>query len=118
MPAAAFALPLIGLFLAPIYPTINSVALSALPKHRHAPMTGLIEVFSALGGTTGSFLTGQRFARAGGQGAFYLTLAPMALLVVAVLALRCRSIATTEWRPVRPAMRGLACVARACMVRA
>lgn len=89
-PAAAFALPLIGLFLAPIYPTINSVVLSALPKHRHAAMTGLIVVFSALGGTTGSFLTGQLFARVGGQGAFYLTLAPMALLAVAVLALRRR----------------------------
>jgi len=89
-PAAAFALPLIGLFLAPIYPTINSVVLSALPRHRHAPMTGLIVVFSALGGTTGSFLTGQLFARVGGQGAFYLTLLPMALLAVAVLALRRR----------------------------
>jgi fucose permease len=89
-PAAAFALPLIGLFLAPIYPTINSVVLSALPKHRHAAMTGLIVVFSALGGTTGSFLTGQLFARVGGQTAFYLTLVPLALLAVAVRGLHRR----------------------------
>jgi len=87
-PAAAFALPLIGLFLAPVYPTINSVVLSALPRHRHAAMTGLIVVFSALGGTTGSFVTGQLFARVGGQAAFYLTLVPLAVLAAAVIGLR------------------------------
>ena len=87
-PAAAFALPLIGLFLAPVYPTINSVVLSALPRHRHAAMTGLIVVFSALGGTTGSFVTGQLFARVGGQTGFYLTLVPLAVLAGTVIALR------------------------------
>lgn len=87
-PLAAYVFPLIGLFMAPIYPTINSVVLSALPKHRHAAMTGLIVVFSALGGTTGSFLTGQMFARLGGPAAFYLALAPMALLVAAIVLLQ------------------------------
>lgn len=87
-PLAAFALPLIGLFLAPIYPAINSVVLSALPKSRHAAMTGLIVVFSALGGTTGSFITGQMFARISGQAAFYLTLLPMAILLLSILLLR------------------------------
>ena len=87
-PAVAFLFPLIGLFMAPIYPTINSVVLSALPKARHAGMTGLIVVFSALGGTTGSFVTGQVFAGFGGQVAFYLSLLPLALLLLAVLLLR------------------------------
>ena len=90
-PLAAFALPLLGLFMAPIYPAINSVVLSALPKARHAVMTGLIVVFSALGGTTGSFLTGQSFARFGGETAFYLSLLPMALLLVMVFALKRQS---------------------------
>ena len=35
-------------------------------------MTGLIVVFSALGGTTGSFITGQLFAHFDGALAFYL----------------------------------------------
>ena len=78
-PLAAYVFPLIGLFMAPIYPAINSVVLSSLPKSRHAAMTGLIVVFSALGGTTGSFLTGQLFARLGGGTAFYLSLLPMTL---------------------------------------
>jgi FHS family glucose/mannose:H+ symporter-like MFS transporter len=46
VPLVAFAFPLIGLFLAPIYPAINSVILSNLPAHKHAAMSGLIVVFS------------------------------------------------------------------------
>lgn len=86
-PAAAYVFPLIGLLMAPIYPTINSVVLSALPKARHAAMTGLIVVFSALGGTTGSFITGQLFARFDGARAFYLLLVPMAMLLVSLALL-------------------------------
>lgn len=83
-PIAAFVLPLIGFFLAPIYPAINSAILSALPKPDHAAMTGLLVVFSALGGTTGSYLTGQVFETFDGQTAFYLTIVPMGLLLVAL----------------------------------
>ena len=90
-PSVAFLFPLIGLFMAPIYPSINSVVLSALPKARHAAMTGLIVVFSALGGTTGSFITGQVFAKFGGQTAFYLSRLPLSLLLLAVLLLRQQS---------------------------
>ena len=81
-PLAAFLIPLIGLMMAPIYPVINSVMLSALPQEKHAPMTGLIVVFSALGGTTGSIVTGFIFDAVGGQQAFYLSLVPISLLVV------------------------------------
>lgn len=81
-PLAAFLIPLIGLMMAPIYPVINSVMLSALSQEKHAPMTGLIVVFSALGGTTGSIVTGFIFDAVGGQQAFYLSLVPISLLVV------------------------------------
>ncbi|WP_057970986.1 MFS transporter [Lysobacter antibioticus] len=90
-PLAAYVFPLIGLFMAPIYPAINSVVLSSLPKSRHAAMTGLIVVFSALGGTTGSFITGQLFARIGGGTAFYLSLLPMAMLLLAIALLKRQS---------------------------
>jgi MFS transporter, FHS family, glucose/mannose:H+ symporter len=82
VPLVAFAFPMIGLFLAPIYPAINSVILSQLPKHKHAAMTGLIVVFSALGGTTGSIITGHIFDAYDGQTAFYFSLVPMGLLTV------------------------------------
>lgn len=87
-PPAAYVFPMIGLLMAPIYPAINSVVLSALPKARHAAMTGLIVVFSALGGTTGSFVTGQMFAHFDGSRAFYLLLAPMAALLAALVLLQ------------------------------
>ncbi|MBL7372462.1 MFS transporter, partial [Escherichia coli] len=54
-PVAAYIFPLIGVFMAPIYPIVSSVVLSALPRERHAAMVGLMVIFSALGGTIGSF---------------------------------------------------------------
>jgi len=87
-PLAAFVFPLIGLFMAPIYPGINSVMLSSLPKHQHAPMTGLLVIFSALGGTTGSMVTGYVFGRYNGQFAFYLTLVPIALVLLGLFFFR------------------------------
>lgn len=80
-PFVAFIFPLIGLFLAPVYPAINSAILSSLPPRQHAPMSGLIVIFSALGGTTGSILTGHIFEAYGGQTAFYLSLIPIGILI-------------------------------------
>ncbi len=89
-PLAAWLFPLIGFFLAPIYPTVCSVALSALPQHRHAAMIGLIVIFSALGGTIGSFLVGLLFQRLPGTTAFYLLLLPIALVALALPLVRRR----------------------------
>jgi fucose permease len=83
-PLVAYLLPLIGLMMAPIYPVLNSVMLSSLAKSKHAAMTGLIVVFSALGGTTGSIITGFYFETLGGQSAFYLLLIPMALILISL----------------------------------
>jgi MFS transporter, FHS family, glucose/mannose:H+ symporter len=84
LPLAAYLPAAIGVFLAPIYPTICSTMLSSLPLDKHAPMTGLIVVFSALGGTAGSFITGRVFAATDGRTAFSLGLVPMALLIGAL----------------------------------
>lgn len=86
VPAIAFIFPLIGLFLAPIYPAINSVILSALPKPQHGLMAGLIIVFSALGGSLGSVITGHVFEAWGGQKAFSLSLIPITLLLLMLIA--------------------------------
>ncbi len=89
-PAAAWLLPAIGFFLAPVYPTVCSVALSALPQQRHAAMIGLIVIFSALGGTIGSFLVGLLFQTLPGTTAFYLLLLPIALVALALPLVRRR----------------------------
>ncbi len=83
-PIAAYLIPLLGLLMAPIYPVINSVALSSLPKPMHAAMTGLIVVFSALGGTLGSYITARVFASFDGIHAFYFSLVPMGLVLIAL----------------------------------
>lgn len=87
-PLAAFIFPLIGVFLAPIYPTLNSLVLSSLDPSRHAAMAGLIVIGSALGGTCGSLITGRVFQAYGGQTAFYLSLVPIGLLGACVLVIR------------------------------
>lgn len=85
VPMLGFILPLIGLFIAPIYPLLNSTVLSSLPKSLHSPMSGLIIIFSALGGTIGSRIVGELFESIGGAKAFYFLLIPMVLLIVFVL---------------------------------
>jgi len=84
-PLVAFVFPLIGLVIAPIYPAINSVILSSLPTRQHGVMSGLIVIFSALGGTTGSIITGYIFENYGGQNAFYFSLIPMAILIICLV---------------------------------
>ena len=83
-PMVAYLLPLIGLMMAPIYPVLNSVMLSSLIQSKQAAMTGLIVVFSALGGTTGSMITGYFFELFGGQQAFYLSLIPIGLILISL----------------------------------
>lgn len=90
-PLAAFLFPLIGFCIAPIYPAINSVILTALPTHQHGSMAGLIVVFSALGGTSGSIITGVLFEAVGGQRAFYFSLLPIATVLFTLYLFKRRS---------------------------
>jgi fucose permease len=84
-PLAAFVFPLIGLLLAPIYPTLNSLILSQLPVAKHGFMSSLIIIFSALGGSTGSLIMGIIFHNFSGQLAFYFSLIPLTILIVCLI---------------------------------
>ncbi|MEM7105126.1 MAG: MFS transporter [Bacteroidota bacterium] len=88
VPFLGFVLPLIGLFIAPIYPLLNSTVLSHLPKSLHSPMSGLIIVFSALGGTLGSRIIGILFEHIGGVNAFYFLIIPIVLLIISVIIIK------------------------------
>lgn len=88
VPMVAFVFPLIGLLLAPIYPAINSVILSSLPKPKHGFMAGLIIIFSALGGSLGSIITGAIFQEYDGQRAMYFALVPITILVICLVLFR------------------------------
>jgi FHS family glucose/mannose:H+ symporter-like MFS transporter len=91
-PIAAFLLPVIGLAMAPIYPALNSAILSSMVPREQPAMVGLIVVFSALGGTTGSFIVGHIFAAFQGTIAFYVLLVPIAALAVAATMVRRRAV--------------------------
>lgn len=82
VPVIAYVFPLIGFFLAPIYPLVNSFVLSATEKVFHSPMASLLVFFSAIGGTLGSRLVGYLFKNIGGGKAFYFSLIPMAVLMI------------------------------------
>jgi fucose permease len=88
IPWVAFAFPLVGFFIAPIYPILNSIILSSLPKDKHSIMTGLIIVFSALGGTLGSRIIGYLFKSVGAGSAFYYLLIPMVLIIISMVFLK------------------------------
>lgn len=88
IPLIGFVFPLVGLFIAPIYPLLNSAILSVLPVKLHSSMTGLIVIFSALGGTLGSRIIGWLFKTVGADKAFYFTLIPMGLLITAFFVLK------------------------------
>ncbi|WP_074418366.1 MFS transporter [Hydrotalea sp.] len=87
-PIAAFIFPMIGLLIAPIYPAINSVILSTLSVEKQGVMSGLIIIFSALGGTTGSLITGNIFQYYGGIQAFYFSLVPITILALCLFIFR------------------------------
>ena len=82
VPIIAYVFPLIGFFLAPIYPLVNSFVLSSTEKKFHSPMASLLVFFSAVGGTLGSRLVGYLFKNIGGQKAFYFSLIPMSVLML------------------------------------
>lgn len=84
VPIIAYVFPLIGLFLAPIYPLINSFVLSETEKVFHSPMASLLVFFSAIGGTLGSRLVGYLFKHIGGEKAFYFSLIPLSVLLLCI----------------------------------
>ncbi|MDE1190820.1 MAG: MFS transporter [Arachidicoccus sp.] len=85
IPFAAYIFPMIGFFIAPIYPAINSIILSSFPKTQQAKISGWIVIFSALGGTLGSMITGHIFHSFGGEKAFYFSLVPVTILLIALI---------------------------------
>jgi DHA1 family inner membrane transport protein len=58
-------------------------------------MIGLIVIFSALGGTIGSFVVGLLFQSLPGAAAFYFLLVPIALVALALSLVRRRIAGVT-----------------------
>ena len=56
--AAIFLLPLSGLFMSMIYPTLNSKGINCFAKHEHGTIAGVILFFTALSAALGPLLMG------------------------------------------------------------
>jgi fucose permease len=84
LPVVSYLFPLIGLFLAPLYPLVNSTMLTSTDKSHQSALAGLLTFFSAIGGTVGSLLVGNLFDTLGGDRVFYLSLIPFALIFISL----------------------------------
>ena len=82
LPVVSYLFPLIGLFLAPLYPLVNSTVLSSVEKEKHSSLAGILTFFSAIGGTLGSLLIGNLFDSLGGDKVFYLSLVPFSVMFI------------------------------------
>jgi fucose permease len=102
IPLIGYVFPVIGLFIAPIYPLLSSAILSVLPKKLHSPMTGLIVIFSALGGTLGSRMIGWLFKNMGAGKAFYFLLIPMGLLIISFFVLKNLTAKASQTAEIQP----------------
>lgn len=94
LPIVSYLFPLIGLFLAPLYPLVNSTVLSSVDKSKHSSLAGILTFFSAVGGTLGSLLIGNLFDTLGGEKVFYLSLVPFGLMFISFFVIN-RLTATT-----------------------
>ncbi len=87
LPLVSFLFPMIGFFLAPLYPLVSSTVLSNTDKSQHSALAGILTFSSAIGGTLGSIIIGNLFDSVGGNKVFYLSLVPMAIIFVILFSL-------------------------------
>jgi fucose permease len=84
--AAAVLLPLTGLFMSIVYPTLNSKAISCFAKDRHGAIAGVILFFTAVAAAAGPLaMAAVSDARGGARAGFVLATGYAGLLLVGLL---------------------------------
>lgn len=96
--AAVYLLPLSGLFMSVIYPTLNSKGISCFPKHNHGGAAGVILFFTALGAAFGPLSMGLVSDSYGGNAQYGFNLAAVfaALLFVGLLYNQLKGLTTSR----------------------
>jgi fucose permease len=84
---AVYLLPLSGLFMSVIYPTINSKGISCLPKSEHGAGAGVILFFTCLSAVLAPLAMGAIGDRTGGPGSGFVLATGFAALLFIGLAL-------------------------------
>jgi fucose permease len=103
----AWLLPLSGLFMSMIYPTLNSKGISCFPKPQHGAAAGIILFFTALSAAVGPLAMGA-VSDAYGDPAYGFVLASGFALLL------CLGLLANWWTD--PAARRLQVVANDCIV--
>jgi MFS transporter, FHS family, glucose/mannose:H+ symporter len=85
IPLAAWLIPLSALFIAPLYPTICSSIVNSQPTKMQSSMSGLVLLFSAIGGTVGSRIVGSLFEMFGGLTAIKAPIIPIIVLIIVLI---------------------------------
>lgn len=83
--AAAWLLPLSGLFMSVVYPTLNSKAISCFPRHQHGSIAGVVLFFTALAAALGPLAMGAVSDAAGSPRAGFVLATVFAFLLCAGL---------------------------------
>ena len=83
--AAAWLLPLSGLFMSVVYPTLNSKAISCFPHHQHGSIAGVVLFFTALAAALGPLAMGAASDAAGTARAGFVLATGFAFLLFAGL---------------------------------
>lgn len=81
-----FLFPLVGIFLSPLYPIINSRFLSNHPENAVGKIVSVIILFTSLGGSIGSISTSFIFQK--NLGEYYLLFAAIPLILILVFSLQ------------------------------
>ncbi len=81
-----FLFPLVGVFISPLYPLINSKFLSHYPEQAVGKIVSVIILFTSLGGSIGSISTSFIFHK--NLGEYYLLFATIPLILILVFSLR------------------------------
>jgi fucose permease len=83
--AAAWLLPLSGLFMSVVYPTLNSKAISCFPRYQHGSIAGVVLFFTALAAALGPLAMGAVSDAAGSPRAGFVLATGFAFLLAAGL---------------------------------
>ncbi|MCP3965715.1 MAG: MFS transporter [Lentisphaerae bacterium] len=98
IPATAYLLPLVGLFLGPVYPVMASVTLKTVDNSEVPVLMILMQLCEGLGAIFGPIITGYTFDYYGPIYAFFMLLIPLLGVWLCLLRINVRKITEREYQ--------------------
>lgn len=97
-PLIAFGIPLLGVFIGPVYPTLMSCILESNPKYLHPIVMSVAMIATPFSDSISSKILGVMFGSMGGIKAFtFATFIPMILLLVLIYPFHKKRLNVQHW---------------------